>query len=358
MSSAGESGTNPDGLGVGRARSDDDEGATAGKLFPEWSVAADDQVVLAGLIALAALLLAWGWTMWFNGDDSSIEAVAPVSTVVESVTDETTTTVADATTTTAATSSTTSTPSTSSASTTAQAVIGDVQAAVDPLAGAVTGTNNGAVAVLTGYVANEAERAEAEQAAGAVEGIEQVENNLELLEPAVLSTLEDQGVTGADVSGVGTEMTVSGTIDSEDVRQTVLDAAAAVPGVTGVVDDRLEVSVTADLNALPQVQFATGSDQILEQSFGDLDTAAELVQEAGEDVSLEIQGYTDIRGDEQANLELSQARADAVRTYLVSAGVSEDLITAVGYGETQQFAEGESDEALAANRLVRFEQLG
>ncbi len=354
--------TGPDG--------DRDEGAAYGeKLIPEWRVNADDQVFLAGMAVVAAMLLAFGWSIWRGGDD---DLASVASTVVEAISDvdddvdgdaaidpsdgvvpvpveadDTDETATESTTTTETTTTTTPAP-----------VIGEVQAAVSPFPGSITGINDGATAVLTGFVANQAESDEAEAAAAAVEGIEAVDNQLVILEPEVLSALQSAGVTGGAASGVGTEITVSGTIDTEDDRQPTLAAAAAVTGVTNVIDNSLEVSVTADLNLLPQVQFATNSAEILAVSFSDLDEAAALLSTADSDTRIEVQGYTDVRGDEQANLELSQARADSVRQYLVDAGVDEAILTATGYGETTQFAEGDTAEAYQANRLVRFQQVG
>ncbi|MGH1490697.1 MAG: BON domain-containing protein, partial [Acidimicrobiales bacterium] len=147
------------------------------------------------------------------------------------------------------------------------------------------------MAVLNGFVANDAESREAETAAAAVQGITAVENNLVILEPQVVDALRGASVTGATAIGEGTEITISGTIDTEADRAPAIAAAEAVEGVTSVIDDRLNVSVTADLNALPQVQFATNSAVILPGSFGDLDAAAELL--AGiDDVNIEVQGYT------------------------------------------------------------------
>lgn len=333
---------------------DDDNGAAGAKLIPEWSVAADDQVVLAGLAVVGILALLLGWNAWRGGDD---EVLAPVADAIEQVDDVaapgTSTPAAAVVPTTEATTTTTEAPTTTAApaeTSTTVAAIGDVQAAVNPFAGEIAGAADGTIAVLTGYVANAAESREAEEAAAAVEGITAVENNLELLEPAVTSALSDAGVTGATAIGQGTVLTVSGTIDTEDDRQPALDAAAAVDGVTEVVDDRLNVSVTADLNALPQVQFATNSAEILSVSFGDLDQAAELLSEVG-DTKIEVQGYTDTVGDEANNQILSEARAEAVRSYLVNAGVDVDTLTATGFGETTQFGED-----LASNRLVRFQE--
>ncbi len=359
---------------------DDDRGAAYGdKLIPEWRVNADDQILLAGLAVVAAMLAVFVWTIWRGDDGGTSTTAAIVDEVASPDTDPAAAvgpvTVSDddggededdgtddgqgasSSTTSPTTSTTTASTTASTASDSAGAEIGDVQAAVDPLAGAIVGAVDGTTAVLTGFVANEAERSQAQAAALAVSGIEAVDNQLVLLEPKVTDALRDAGVTGAVAVGSGTELTVSGTIDTEDLRQQTLDAAAAVPGVTGIIDDRLQVSVTADLNELPQVSFATGSATILDVSHADLDNAAELLIAAGPDARIEIQGFTDVRGDDAANLELSQARADAVRTRLVAAGVSEDMLSAVGYGETTQFASGDTPEAYQANRLVRFQQI-
>jgi len=51
---------------------------------------------------------------------------------------------------------------------------------------------------------------------------------------------------------------------------------------------------------------------------------------------VEVEGHTDTRGSAEYNLRLSQARANAVKDWLVSHGcISPDRIKAIGYGETR-----------------------
>ncbi len=69
---------------------------------------------------------------------------------------------------------------------------------------------------------------------------------------------------------------------------------------------------------------------------------------------VEIGGHTDSRGADDFNLELSQGRADAVREYLVSKGVSRDMLLSVGYGETKPLDTGSTAEAYARNRRTEF----
>jgi OOP family OmpA-OmpF porin len=231
-----------------------------------------------------------------------------------------------------------------------------VEAAVAPLAGIVVPSLDGTAVTLTGFVADATEEAEAVEAAAAVDGVEQVTSELVLLEPAVAAVLADQGVVVATVDGVGTEITVRGTLQSELDRDPTLAAAAAVDGVTSIID-QLQVSVADELNALPPSPFATGSATILAEGQSIVDEAAALIAAAG-DATFEVQGYTDITGDDATNQQLSEDRAAAVVDALIAAGVDSGALTAVGYGETEQFAAGDSPEALAANRVVRFVQTG
>ena len=51
-------------------------------------------------------------------------------------------------------------------------------------------------------------------------------------------------------------------------------------------------------------------------------------------INIEIRNYTDSRGTAQHNLKLSNKRANAIKRYLISHGISYKRITAKGYGET------------------------
>ena len=66
--------------------------------------------------------------------------------------------------------------------------------------------------------------------------------------------------------------------------------------------------------------------------------------------SIRIEGYTDSRGPESYNLDLSQRRADAVRDFLVDNGISPRRITARGYGKADPVA---SNATLAGRRENR-----
>jgi len=346
------------------ARDDDDE-----KLIPEWEAAADDQVIWAGLaVAAAVFLLLFGWD-WVRGDDDSstvaigdaidaprgggdVDPSGPAAAVTGAVVATTVTTEAPTTTTTEATTTTTEAVTTTTELTGPD--LDALTAVLTPQPGDVTGVVVGSAVTLTGFVADGAEEAAAVEAAEAVDGVDSVTSELVLLEPAVAQVLADQGVVVATVDGTGTEITVSGTLQSESDRAPTIAASEAVPGVTAIIDE-LEVSVADDLNALDTIPFATGSATILPEGQAIVDEAAALI--SGTDgAAFEVQGYTDITGDDAINLALSEARAAAVVDALVAAGVDPAALTPKGFGETEQFADGTSPEALAANRVVRFVQ--
>ena len=72
------------------------------------------------------------------------------------------------------------------------------------------------------------------------------------------------------------------------------------------------------------------------------------------ELQIEVQGYTDSVGSVDYNLNLSQRRADAVKAYLVSDGISPSVLTARGYGKSNPIASNSTAEGRAQNRRVAF----
>jgi len=67
-----------------------------------------------------------------------------------------------------------------------------------------------------------------------------------------------------------------------------------------------------------------------------------------------VYGYTDDVGTQTYNLQLSQRRAEAVRDFLVQAGISPTIMSAKGFGKSDPRVAGDSDQARAANRRVEI----
>jgi len=74
-------------------------------------------------------------------------------------------------------------------------------------------------------------------------------------------------------------------------------------------------------------------------------------------VRAEIRGHTDSTGSPDANLRLSQERADSVRSYLISKGITPERLTAKGLGQSAPIASNETEDGRAQNRRVTLELL-
>lgn len=71
-------------------------------------------------------------------------------------------------------------------------------------------------------------------------------------------------------------------------------------------------------------------------------------------VAVIIEGHCDERGSNEYNLALGERRAQAVRDYLASLGISPDRIQTKSYGEEKPANPGHDEAAWAANRRGEF----
>jgi outer membrane protein OmpA-like peptidoglycan-associated protein len=70
--------------------------------------------------------------------------------------------------------------------------------------------------------------------------------------------------------------------------------------------------------------------------------------------TINVYGYTDDVGSQTYNLQLSQRRAEAVRAFLVQAGISPTILSTRGFGKSDPRVPGNSEQARAANRRVEI----
>lgn len=70
--------------------------------------------------------------------------------------------------------------------------------------------------------------------------------------------------------------------------------------------------------------------------------------------TIAVYGYTDSVGTQAYNLQLSQRRAEAVRDFLVEAGIPSKIVSVRGFGKSDPRVPGDNEEARAANRRVEI----
>jgi OmpA-OmpF porin, OOP family len=105
--------------------------------------------------------------------------------------------------------------------------------------------------------------------------------------------------------------------------------------------------------AFKEVRFENNSAQLVAASYPVLDEIVAALK-AQTDLRGEIQGHTDSRGSQALNQALSERRANAVLSYLVSKGIAAERLAARGYGPDQPIASNATAEGRAENRRVAF----
>lgn len=104
---------------------------------------------------------------------------------------------------------------------------------------------------------------------------------------------------------------------------------------------------------LQHVLFETGTTQLTNASFKELDMVVTLMKENPE-MEIELSGHTDNQGNSKLNLQLSDDRVQVVKKYLVEKGIKNSRITGRGYGGTRPIASNANEESRKLNRRVEF----
>lgn len=140
---------------------------------------------------------------------------------------------------------------------------------------------------------------------------------------------------------------VKGFNDEQDYTELSIPALEAnQTGLFYNVDIMIELPVVFTLD---NVYFETGSATLTSESYPELNKLLDFMKTRKLTV-IEIAGHTDNVGEDDANLVLSQKRAESVRNFLISKGIDTKRVVAKGYGEKQPVATNETSEGRQTNR--------
>jgi outer membrane protein OmpA-like peptidoglycan-associated protein len=128
------------------------------------------------------------------------------------------------------------------------------------------------------------------------------------------------------------------------------DALKSLAQVATVNEEQRGTVITLSGSVL----FSSGNEQLSPLARQSLDRVATVLTNQPHEKQLTVEGYTDSRGKDSYNATLSQRRADSVRSYLVTRGVSSDQIKAVGRGEASPIASNDTPDGRASNRRVEI----
>lgn len=129
----------------------------------------------------------------------------------------------------------------------------------------------------------------------------------------------------------------------------------ANPSVTSMSDPLVNTSVV-DINKdspLRAVFFAYDSDALDDAARATMAQNADVLRKYGTWV-VTVEGHCDERGTAEYNLALGDRRAQAVKNYMVSLGVSADRLKTVSYGSEFPFSPGHDEKSWSLNRRGHF----
>lgn len=163
-----------------------------------------------------------------------------------------------------------------------------------------------------------------------------------------LSKFKDQDAQKAKSELEGTKQALTNAQrEADEQRRKAEEALQKIAGMEAKQSDKGFV-----LTLSGSVLFATGKSVLLPQAQQRLGEVVKALKEDKRHIT--VVGHTDSQGADDMNMKLSQARADAVRNYLVQQGVESSRVGAQGMGETQPIADNETAEGRANNRRVEI----
>lgn len=152
-------------------------------------------------------------------------------------------------------------------------------------------------------------------------------------DPRMQTAAAGQQEPGQKLSG--TLSTLSGSMDT--VAGNVSPLQGLVDALGGAITDR-EIRIALPADTL----FEFDKADVLPAAETNLRLLAELIGKT--EGTVQVNGYTDAKGDDAYNLALSKRRADAAKAWLVTNGVPEARLQAVGFGEADPVAPNETQD--------------
>lgn len=143
------------------------------------------------------------------------------------------------------------------------------------------------------------------------------------------------------------------TAEAKDYNpRTVIVDPKDIDGQRRVLRD-ISLTPSGQTMTLSNLIFPQGKSTIDPKSFGELDEVSQMMKENSKMV-IQLEGHTDNQGSSKANMELSEARVESVKKYLVSKGIAKDRIKTKAFGGTQPLKNEMTPDARKMNRRVEM----
>ena len=167
-------------------------------------------------------------------------------------------------------------------------------------------------------------------------------------------------ISRGQISIDGNNVSVRGEVANEAQRQQIASDIATSLNPTYVVNNGLRVKAAEAEQGLLDaaldkriIEFDSGKASITPAGLAILDEMAAVMQKLKER-KVEVIGHTDNTGLRASNVALSQARADAVRSYFATQGIKADMVLTSGQGPDRPVASNTTADGRARNRRIEF----
>jgi OOP family OmpA-OmpF porin len=165
-------------------------------------------------------------------------------------------------------------------------------------------------------------------------------------------------VTRGQLQIDGTSVSLRGDVASEAQKQQIAGELAMNLDTSYTVNNGLRVAVSEQgmLDAALAnriIEFESGKATLADSGKAILDQMSDVLLRL-KDTRVEVIGHTDNAGSRAGNLSLSQARAEAVRDYVVGRGVKAEMVAVSGEGPDRPVADNRTPEGRARNRRIEF----
>ncbi len=102
---------------------------------------------------------------------------------------------------------------------------------------------------------------------------------------------------------------------------------------------------------LPPINFHYNQDEL---AVANMESFMQAVEYAKSGYMVLIEGHTDDRGAEDYNMNLSMKRVNRIKELMIQMGVDENMISAIGFGESQPIVPNDTEENRLKNRRIEF----
>jgi len=171
-----------------------------------------------------------------------------------------------------------------------------------------------------------------------------IKSAVELLDPVELSI---DGITEVDLV-----LTMMRSGDAKLKVRKRRKARLETPVLTGIEKELIDNKKVL----LKSIKFVRSKPDVLSESFPVLDELAAVLARRT-DLRIRVEGHTDNIGDKKLLLQLSQNRADAIKTILINKGAQESQIESKGLGDTRPLNSNRNEKERQENRRVEIKIL-